>query len=60
MAQEDESFTFETIAQVYREERNSKTLIILPFNFYKNLVNYMKELKDKYVEERISGAAADA
>jgi DNA replication initiation complex subunit (GINS family) len=52
MVQEDETFNFETIAQVYREERNSKTLIKLPLNFFENLVNYMKELKDNYIEER--------
>lgn len=52
MTQDDEPFNFETIAQVYREEHNSKTLIKLPMNFYENLINYMQELKNNYVEER--------
>jgi DNA replication initiation complex subunit (GINS family) len=52
MAVEDEPFSFETIATVYREERKSRTLTQLPLNFYKDLVNYLNELKGVYVEER--------
>lgn len=52
MAAEDEPFSFETIATVYREERKSKTLTQLPHNFYEDLVNYLNELKSVYVEER--------
>lgn len=52
MVQEDEPFSFETIAQVYREERNSKTLIKLPPNFYEDCANYLNELKNIYTEER--------
>lgn len=52
MAAEDEPFSFETIANVYREERKSKTLTKLPMNFYQDLINYLNELKSVYVEER--------
>jgi DNA replication initiation complex subunit (GINS family) len=52
MAAEDEPFSFETIATVYREERKSKTLTQLPMNFYKDLIGYLIELKSVYVEER--------
>jgi DNA replication initiation complex subunit (GINS family) len=52
MAPEDEPFNFDTIAQVYREERKSKTLTKLPLKFYQRLVNYLDELKRIYVEER--------
>jgi DNA replication initiation complex subunit (GINS family) len=43
MAAEDEPFSFETIATVYREERKSKTLTQLPMNFYKDLIGYLIE-----------------
>jgi DNA replication initiation complex subunit (GINS family) len=52
MASEDESFTFETIATVYREERKSKTLTVLPLHFYEKLSKYINELKTNYVEEK--------
>jgi DNA replication initiation complex subunit (GINS family) len=52
MAAEDEPFSFETIATVYREERKSKTLTKLPLNFYEDLGRYLNELKGVYVEER--------
>jgi DNA replication initiation complex subunit (GINS family) len=52
MVSEDESFTFETIATVYREERKSKTLTVLPMHFYEKLSKYINELKTNYVEEK--------
>ena len=52
MVSEDESFTFETIATVYREERKSKTLTVLPIHFYEKLSKYINELKTNYVEEK--------
>jgi DNA replication initiation complex subunit (GINS family) len=52
MAFEDEPFTFEVIAQVYREERKSKTLTILPMHFYKELAKYTNELRKSYFKER--------
>lgn len=52
MVKEDETFTFETIAQVYREERSSTTLTQLPVQFYKQLADYLERLRDSYLEER--------
>jgi len=52
MAKEDETFTFETIAQVYREERSSTTLTKLPLHFYRQLADYLERLRDSYLEER--------
>jgi DNA replication initiation complex subunit (GINS family) len=52
MAIEDEPFTFEVIATVYREERKSKTITILPMHFFEDLKKYMDELKKIYFEER--------
>ncbi len=52
MAKEDETFTFETIAQVYREERSSTTLTKLPLQFYKQLADYLERLRDSFLEER--------
>jgi DNA replication initiation complex subunit (GINS family) len=52
MVSEDDPFSFETIATVYREERKSRTLTKLPLNFYEDLVTYLNELKSIYVEER--------
>lgn len=52
MAKEDETFTFETIAQVYREERSSTTLTKLPLHFYRQLADYLERLREHYFEER--------
>ncbi|UCG70983.1 MAG: hypothetical protein JSV09_08305 [Thermoplasmata archaeon] len=52
MLKEDETFTFETIAQVFREERNSTILTKLPIHFYKQLIDYMERLQESYFEER--------
>ena len=52
MAKENEEFTFETITQVFREERNSATLTKLPRHFYQNLTKYTEKLKKNYLEQR--------
>ena len=52
MLKEDETFTFETIAQVFREERNSTILTKLPMHFYKQLKDYLERLQESYFEER--------
>lgn len=52
MAKEDEDFSFETIAQVYREERGSTTLTKLPLHFYQRLTQYLERLHNSYLEER--------
>jgi DNA replication initiation complex subunit (GINS family) len=52
MALEDESFTYETITQVYREERKLQTLTTLPLNFYKKLDEYIKKIRENYIKER--------
>ncbi|MEE9151357.1 MAG: hypothetical protein V3U20_05930 [Thermoplasmata archaeon] len=52
MSKEDEIFTFETNAQVYREEHKSTVLTKLPFEFYQRLANYLERLRESYLEER--------
>ena len=52
MAKEDENFSFEIIAQVYREERGSTTLTKLPLHFYQRLTQYLERLHNSYLEER--------
>ncbi|UCF07727.1 MAG: DNA replication complex GINS family protein [Thermoplasmata archaeon] len=52
MAKQDEEFTFETIARVYREERKSTTLTKLPPQFYPNLIEYVEHLRNSYYEAR--------
>ncbi|UCE74286.1 MAG: DNA replication complex GINS family protein [Methanomassiliicoccales archaeon] len=52
MAKENDKFTFEMIASVYREEHNSITLTKLPVNFYKQLTTYIEELNNSYLDER--------
>lgn len=52
MAKDDEEFSFETIAKVYREERKSTTLTKLPNNFYRNLMDYIERLHQGYLSAR--------
>ena len=52
MPKEDETFTFETIAEVYREEHKSTILTKLPLKFYTNLKYYLERLYESYLEER--------
>ena len=52
MSKEDETFTFETIAQVYREERSSTTLTELPLHFFQQFADYLERLRNSYLEER--------
>lgn len=52
MAKEDETFNFETIAHVYREEHKSTTLTKLPLHFYQQLGDYLEKLRETYLEER--------
>jgi DNA replication initiation complex subunit (GINS family) len=52
MARKEDDFTFETIAQVYREERKSTGLTKLPINFYKDLQDYIDRLRESYFKER--------
>lgn len=52
MSKKDEELTFETIAQVYREERNSTALTKLQRHFYKDLNDYLEKLRSSYLEER--------
>jgi DNA replication initiation complex subunit (GINS family) len=52
MALEDDPFTYETITQVYREERKLQTLTTLPLNFYKKLDKYIKKIRGSYIKER--------
>ncbi len=52
MVKDEEEFTFEIIAQVYREERNSPGLTKLPSNFYKNLMDYIEKLRISFLRER--------
>ena len=52
MAKQDEEFTFETIAKVYREERKQTTLTKLPINFYRNLRDYIDRLHQGYLAAR--------
>ena len=52
MAKQEEEFTFETIAKVYREERKQTTLTKLPLHFYSNLKSYIEKLKDGYLSAR--------
>lgn len=52
MVKNEEEFTFEIIAQVYREERNSPGLTKLPSNFYKNLMDYIEKLRISFLRER--------
>ena len=52
MVKDEEAFTFETIAQVYREERNTAILTKLPIGFYRKLASYLKKLQVSYFEAR--------
>lgn len=52
MAKHDEEFSFETIANVYREERKQTTLTKLPLHFYRNLGNYIERLQKGYLSAR--------
>lgn len=52
MVKKEDDFTFETIAQVYREERKTTGLTKLPLNFYKNLAEYIDKLRESYFRER--------
>ena len=52
MALEDEPFFYETITQVYREERKLQTLTTLPLNFYKKLDKYIEKIRGSYIKER--------
>ncbi len=52
MSKEEESFTFETIAQIYREERKSQTPTKLPLNFYKKLDQYIEKIRASLFKER--------
>lgn len=49
---EDEPFTYETITQVYREERKLQTLTTLPLNFYKKLDKYIEKIRGSFINER--------
>jgi DNA replication initiation complex subunit (GINS family) len=52
MTKQDEEFTFETIAKVYREERKQTTLTKLPIHFYSNLKDYIERLHQGYLAAR--------
>jgi DNA replication initiation complex subunit (GINS family) len=52
MTLEDEPFTYETITQVYREERKLQTLTTLPLNFYKKMDKYIEKIRESYIKER--------
>jgi DNA replication initiation complex subunit (GINS family) len=52
MAKQEEEFTFETIANVYREERKQTTLTKLPVHFYKDLGIYIDKLHKGYLAAR--------
>lgn len=46
-----ERVTFESITQVYREERSKKGLVPLPKDFYENMRAYISELQKRCDEE---------
>jgi DNA replication initiation complex subunit (GINS family) len=52
MAKQEEEFTFETIAKVYREERKQTTLTKLPIHFYRDLRTYIDKLHQGYLAAR--------
>ena len=58
MSKEDEELTFETIAQVYREERNSTALTKLQKQFYESLNAYLEKLQNSYLEERTNNPSS--
>jgi DNA replication initiation complex subunit (GINS family) len=46
-----ERVTFESITQVYREEKSKKGLVALPKDFYQNMRTYISELQKRCDEE---------
>jgi DNA replication initiation complex subunit (GINS family) len=47
----EERVTFESITQVYREEKSKKGLVPLPNDFYQNMRTYISELQKRCDEE---------
>jgi DNA replication initiation complex subunit (GINS family) len=48
-----ERVTFESITQVYREEKSKKGLVPLPKDFYRNMRTYISELQKRCDEEDV-------